>query len=63
MLKLICLFATLILLIETSDGWSWPWKNLTDFDDFYFPGRGGRKGKRDTIGLSGGENLDPGIKE
>ena len=49
MLKLICLFATLILLIETSDGRG---------------GRGGRRrGKRDTIGLSGGENLDPGIKE
>ena len=53
MLKLIFLFATLILLIATSNGC---------IKEGLLDGRSsGSIWKRDTIGISEGANLDPGI--
>ena len=55
MLKLIFLFATLILLISPSNGC---------IKEGLLEGRSsGSIWKRDTIGISEGANLDPGIKE
>ena len=63
MLKWICLFATLILLIEISDGCLLgSAKRTYDANKGHFFRLPFGRAKRDTTGVSGGDNLDPGMK-